>query len=54
MGLVYTIVAALCLWIVCWALKVKAIDAFLIASVIMITAVGIKMLAVHAPGNRRR
>jgi hypothetical protein len=53
MGLVYAIVAALCLWIVCWALKMKAIDAFLIASVIMITAIAIKMLAVHVPGKRR-
>jgi hypothetical protein len=54
MGLAYTIVAALCLWIVCWALKMKAIDAFLIASVIMIVAGAVKMLAVHIPGNRRR
>ena len=54
MGLVYTIVAALCLWIVCWALKMKAIDAFLIAGTIMIVAAGVKMLAVHIPGNKRR
>jgi hypothetical protein len=54
MGLVYAIVAALCLWIVCWALKMKAIDAFMIASVIIITAAGVKMLAVHVPGNKRR
>jgi hypothetical protein len=54
MGLVYAIVAALCLWIVCWALKMKAIDAFMIAAVIIFIAAGLKMLAVHAPGNRRR
>jgi hypothetical protein len=54
MGLIYTIVAALCLWIVCWALDVKAIDAFLIATVIIITAIGIQMLAVYSPGKRRR
>lgn len=53
MGLVYAIVAALCLWIVCWALKMKAIDAFLIASVIMISAVAVKMLAVYVPSKRR-
>jgi hypothetical protein len=54
MGLVYSIVAALCLWIVCWALKMKAIDAFMIAFVIIITAGAVKMLAVYVPGNRRR
>ena len=54
MGLVYAIVAALCLWIVCWALKMKAIDAFMIASVIIVTAAAAKMLGAYVPGNRRR
>ena len=53
MGLVYAIVAAICIWIVGWAFKMKAIDAFLIASVIMITAVAVKMLAAHSPAKRR-
>jgi hypothetical protein len=53
MGLVYAIVAALCLWIVCWALKMKAIDAFLIAAAIMIVAASVKMLSPHVPGKRR-
>jgi hypothetical protein len=53
MGLVYAIVAALCIWIVGWAFKMKAIDAFLIASAIMIVAASVKMLAPYKPGNRR-
>lgn len=45
MGLIYAITAALCAWIVMWALDVSAFDAGLLALVVMVVAVGVKMLA---------
>jgi hypothetical protein len=54
MGLAYSIVAALALWIVMWALGAKALDSFLVAALIMIVAVTVQMLAVYAPSRRRR
>jgi hypothetical protein len=44
MGFIYTLVAALCVWLVMWALNVKAIDAFLVAIVIMLVALTVRML----------
>jgi hypothetical protein len=54
MGLAYSIVAALALWIVGWALGAKALDSFLIAALIMIVAVTISMLGQFSPSKRRR
>jgi hypothetical protein len=53
MGLAYSIVAALALWIVGWALGAKALDAFLVAGLIMIVAVTISMLGRFSPSKRR-
>jgi hypothetical protein len=53
MGLAYSIVAALALWIVGWALGAKALDSFLVAALIMIVAVTISMLGQFAPNKRR-
>jgi hypothetical protein len=54
MGLVYSIVAALCLWIVLWALGAKALDSFLLAALLMIIAVTVQMLQKYNPAKRRR
>jgi hypothetical protein len=54
MGLAYSFVAALALWIVLWALGAKALDSFLVAALIMIVAVTVQMLAVYAPSRRQR
>jgi hypothetical protein len=54
MGLAYSFVAALALWIVLWALGAKALDAFLVAALIMIVSVTVLRLAVSAPRRRQR
>jgi hypothetical protein len=54
MGLAYSIVAALALWIVGWALGAKALDSFLVAGLIIIVAVTISMLGRFAPSRRQR
>jgi hypothetical protein len=54
MGLVYSIVASLCLWIVLWALGAKALDSFLLASLLMIVAVTVQMLGKYNPAKRQR
>jgi hypothetical protein len=54
MGLVYSIVASLCLWIVLWALGAKALDSFLLAALLMIVAVTVSMLQKYNPSKRQR
>jgi hypothetical protein len=54
MGLVYSIVASLCLWIVLWALGVKALDSFLLAALLIIVAVTVQMLTKYMPSKRAR
>ena len=54
MGLVYSIVASLCLWIVLWALGAKALDSFLLAALLIIIAVTVQMLQKYNPSKRRR
>ncbi len=52
MGLVVAITAGLLSWIVLWSLDVKAIDAFMLTTVIVLTAQMVRMLTPHLPGNR--
>jgi hypothetical protein len=54
MGLVYSITASLCLWIVLWALGAKALDSFLLAALIMVVAVTVHMLTKYVPSKRQR
>ncbi|MCW2987032.1 MAG: hypothetical protein JWR63_4602 [Conexibacter sp.] len=54
MGLAYSIVASLCLWIVLWALGAKALDSFLLAALLMIVAFTVHMLAKYNPAKRER
>ena len=52
MGLVVAITAGLVTWLVMWSLDVKALDAFLITTVIVLTACMARILAPTLPGNR--
>jgi hypothetical protein len=52
MGLVLTATASLCLWIVLWALNVKAFDGILIVAAIMFVAYGLWNLLPFLPGRR--
>jgi hypothetical protein len=54
MGLVYSIVASLCLWIVLWALGAKALDSFLLAALLIVVAVTVQMLVKYNPSKRQR
>jgi hypothetical protein len=54
MGLVYSIVASLCLWIVLWALGAKALDSFLLAAFLIVVAVTVQMLQKYNPSKRQR
>jgi hypothetical protein len=54
MGLVYSITASLSLWLVLWALGAKALDAFLLAALLMIIAVTVQMLSKYNPAKRQR
>ncbi len=40
MGLILTGTAGLCLWIVLWALNVKAFDAILVTTLMVLLAIG--------------
>jgi hypothetical protein len=53
MGLVYSIVASLCLWLVLWALGAKALDSFLLAALLMIVAFTVHMLVRYLPSRRQ-
>jgi hypothetical protein len=52
MGLVLATAAGLVIWLVLWSLDVKAIDGFLITTVIVLVAATGRMLAPYLPGNR--
>jgi hypothetical protein len=52
MGLVVATTFGLVIWIVMWALGVKAFDAFLITVLIVLLGVTARMLAPYLPGNR--
>jgi hypothetical protein len=53
MGLVLATTTGLVIWIVLWALGIKAIDAFMITVLIALVAVIVRMLMAHLPGDRR-
>ena len=52
MGLVLTTTAGLCLWIVLWAINVKAFDAFLLTLGMVVLAVTARMILPSLPGSR--
>ena len=52
MGLVLTVTAGLIVWIVLWAIGTKGVDAFLLASVIILVGASLKILSGYLPGRR--
>jgi hypothetical protein len=51
MGLVATFAASFVLWVVLWALGIKAFDGIWIVIAILIVAVVSKLLVKHIPGR---
>ncbi len=51
MGLTIAATVAFCAWIVLWAIGWKAIDAFMVATVIITLAATFKVLAPSLPGR---
>ncbi len=51
MGLVLATTFGLVVWIVLWATGVKAIDGFMITTVVIMVAAGGRMLAPYLPGR---
>jgi hypothetical protein len=52
MGFVLTVTAGLIVWIVLWALGAKGVDAFLLATVIILVGASLKILSGYLPGRR--
>ena len=52
MGIVLTLVFAMIVWIILWAIGGSGFDGFLAALLIMMFAAGAKVLAPFLPGNR--
>jgi hypothetical protein len=53
MGTIIATTFGLILWLVLWAIGVKAFDAFMLTVLIALVAVTLRMLAAYMPGNRR-
>jgi len=53
MGLVVAATFGLIVWIVLWALGIKAFDSFLITVLVVLLGATVRMLAPYLPGNRR-
>lgn len=54
MILIVTLVASLVLWVVLWGIGAKALDAFMLAIVLMLGAAAAHIILPMLPGNRRR
>jgi hypothetical protein len=52
MGLVVATTFGLIVWIVLWALGIKAIDSFIITVLVVLVGATARMLAPYLPGNR--
>ena len=52
MGLVATVAASLVLWVVMWALGIKAFDAFLITVLVILLGATARIIAPYLPGKR--
>ena len=52
MGLVVATTFGLVVWLVLWALGIKAIDSFIITIVVVLLGATARMLAPYLPGNR--
>jgi hypothetical protein len=52
MGLVVVTTFGLVVWLVMWALGIKAIDAFMITVVLVVLGATMRIIAPYLPGNR--
>jgi hypothetical protein len=52
MGVILAATAGLIVWIVLWAIHVKALDAFLLTLLIVVVAQTVRMVLPYLPGNR--
>jgi hypothetical protein len=52
MGLVVATTFGLVVWLVMWALGIKAFDAFMITVLVVLLGATARMLAPYLPGNR--
>lgn len=52
MGLVVATTVGLVIWLVMWALGIKAVDAFMITLLLVILGATMRILAPYLPGNR--
>lgn len=53
MGLIYSATAGFVLWIVLWSIGVKSFDAFMLTTLIILLAAGMRIMLPHLPGNQR-
>jgi hypothetical protein len=53
MGLFLTLIAGLVVWIVLWALEIKAFDAFMITVLMVLIAATVRLISPYLPGNRK-
>jgi hypothetical protein len=54
MGLVVATTVGLVIWIVMWALGIKAVDAFMITLLLVILGATMRIISPYLPGNRDR
>jgi hypothetical protein len=54
MGLVVATTVGLVIWIVMWALGIKAFDAFMITVLLIVLGATMRIIAPYLPGNRNR
>ena len=52
MGLVVVTTVGLVIWLVMWALGIKAIDAFMITVLLVLLGATMRIIAPFLPGNR--
>jgi hypothetical protein len=52
MGLLLATTVGLVLWVVLWALGVKAFDSFLLTAAIILVAATMRIVSPYLPGNR--
>jgi hypothetical protein len=52
MGILVTFTAGLIVWIVLWAIGVKAFDAFMITTLMVVLAAAARIVAPALPGKR--
>jgi len=51
MGFVFTVTAGLIAWLVLWSLGAKAIDAFMVTTLVILLAATARMLVPFLPGR---